>query len=284
MTNCCQTSRYGILNLYDVTSTLRVREHKFAEVKKIIEDKLQNSSEYLENFRKKKYNQFVLQNSIDEHHKKEILSFEDWKLNLLAKKLDYDLYLPSSSFFEISETYFYNNACKFSFEQSNLLYKFYFEQFGKTHDDKIYDHNIILINLVSLCSDANKDKVSIFYQIISQMGIVTVKNFIDYLKMYLENNIFGVLKKINDLTQDEENKYHLVTFLNENESDLKNEISCFINDVSGMYHLKDQNEEKIYLVEESDCEVIFKNREFIFNFEELWKYFLEKAELKKRNY
>jgi len=116
------------------------------------------------------------------------------------------------------------------------------------------------------------------------MGIVTVKNFTDYLRMYLESNIFGVLIKINELTQDDENKYHLLTFLNENESDLKHEITCFVNDVSGMYHLKDQNEEKIYLVEESDCATIFKNREFIFNFEELWKYFLEKADLKKRNY
>jgi hypothetical protein len=225
-----------------------------------------------------------IQPTDDEGNKEAVISFEDWKKNLKAKKLEYDLFLPASSFYEISEENFYHKECKFAFSQSNLLYKFYFDQFGKKHNDKIYDHNILLLLLLSFCKDSNQEKVEYFYKILTKMGIVSIKNFADYLRIYLETTIFGVINKIFELSQDEENLHYYKVFLKDNKADLENEITCFINEITGMYNLKDQNEEKIYLVEESDFSTIFKNKEFIFNFEELWKYFLEKADIKKRHY
>lgn len=284
---CClkDQERMGILNMYDITSTLKLRDLYFAEVENLIQEKLEDSANYLEKYRQKKYNFWIFSLPVDEYGNKEgVVSFEDWKKKLLSKKIDHDYFLPMSSFHDLSENNFYHPNCKYAFQQKNLLFKFYFDQFGKRHDEKTFDHNIILLLLLSFCKDSNKDKAGYFYKILSKIGQVTIKTFADYLRLYLETNIFGVFEKVMELSQNEENSNEYTFFLKEHKTELELEITSFVSEILGLYNLKDENEEKVYLVDPGDFTSLFKNREFIFNFEELWKYFLEKAELKKRHY
>jgi len=67
-------------------------------------------------------------------------------------------------------------------------------------------------------------------------------------------------------------------------NDLETEISEMVHEITGLYKLKDPSDEKVYLVETTDFSVIFKDKEFMFTFEELWKFLLQRAELKKRHY
>ena len=107
-----------------------------------------------------------------------------------------------------------------------------------------------------------------------------MKNFSDTLRIYLNTNIFGVFYKLEELCQYEDIKLSYTNFINNNKHDLENEINLYIQEITGLYNLKDKDEEKYYLVDENDLKSIFKNKDFIFNFEEMWKYFLEKIELK----
>ena len=274
--------RNSLNNMYYITSTLKLREQTFQNVERFITEKLENSSEFLEKFHKKKYNHYLknLPKNEDEEEFVEEISFETWKTKLKSKKLQYDLFLPASTFYELSETYFYYGECKFAFQQSNLMYKFYFDQFGKDHYDKIYDHNLLLLFLLSFCKDSNEEKVINFYKILSNIGQVTLKNFSDTLRIYLNTNIFGVFYKLEELCQYEDIKLSYTNFINNNKHNLENEINLYIQEITGLYNLKDKDEEKYYLVDENDLKSIFKNKDFIFNFEEMWKYFLEKIELK----
>jgi len=81
----------------------------------------------------------------------------------------------------------------------------------------------------------------------------------------------------------EDNTHSYEVFLKEHEREFKGLIDDFVNDIGSMYKLKDKSDEKVYLVETTDFPFIFNNREYFFNFEDLWKYFLEKQELVRRH-
>jgi len=214
-----------------------------------------------------------------------VLPYEKWRESYKSKRIEYKEYLSANSFYEISANYFYSTTCKFYFQQSNLLYRFYFDQFGKKHHDRNFDHNIIYFNLLPFCADKNEEKVAYFSKILSNLtSQITVESFTYYLRLYLENNIFEVLNRVASFAQEEENELAYYNFVKATEADLQNEINFFISEITAMYKLKDPSDEKVYLVDETDFAVIFKGKEFIFNYETLWKYFLEKAELKKRHY
>jgi len=263
--------------------TLRVLT--YSEVESLIEKRLEDSSKYLEKFRQSKYNHYVNAVHENEHGVKEVSTYEQWRESYKSRKIEYKEYLSASSFYEISDNYFYSKSCKFYFQQSNLLYRFYFDQFGKKHHDKVFDHNIILFNLLPFFKDTNEEKVTYFSRLLSNLtSQITVESFTTYLRLYLENNIFDVLNRIASFTTDEENELAYYNFLKAYEADLQNEINFFIEEITAMYKLKDPSDQKVYLVDETDFAVIFKGKEFIFNYEALWKHFKGKADLKKRNY
>ena len=269
--------------LFDVTSTLKVRELSFLDIERIIEEKLEDSSKYIENYLKKKYDSLI-ESKDEDQERGNIINYEEWVKSLNCRDNDLGLFLTSSSFYDICKTYFYSDKSKSAFVHSNLLYKFYFDQFGYSHKQKTFDHNIILLNLLSLTRDSSMEKVKIFYKIVNKLAKPTVRNVLDILRDYLEKNLFGVMKKLIEVSQENSIKYEIEVFLVENETILDNVISDIINEILLLYDLKDVNEEKIYSVDESDCDIIFKDKHLIFNFEELWKYCLERADRKKRNY
>jgi len=264
---------------------MALRVLTFSEVEGLFEKRLEDSSAYIEKYRQTKYNHYVNSVHENEHGIKEVNTYEQWRETYKSRKVEYKEYLSANSYYEIAANYFYSKSCKFYFQQSNLLYRFYFDQFGKKHHDRTFDHNIILFNLLPFCSDKNEDKVNYFSRILSNLtSQITVESFTHYLRLYLENNIFEVLNRVASFSQVEEDELAYYNFLKENDSDLQNEINLFISEITAMYKLKDPSDEKVYLVDENDFAVIFKGKEFIFNYETMWKYFLEKAELKKRHY
>jgi len=223
----------------------------------------------------------------DEEGVKHALAYEDWRKNYNAKKVIFDQYLPSVSFQDISENYFYSKRCKFASTQRNFLLKYYFDQFGKDHTSVIFDHNIILFNLLSLCKGSHTEKIVHFGEIVSRLTAstsLTIESFSHYIKLYLETNTLTVLERLTKLNSDhEDNTVHYETFMKEHEREFKGLIDDIVNEITAMYKLKDKSDEKMYLVEKADFPFIFGNKTYLFNFEDLWKHFLEKQELVRRH-
>jgi hypothetical protein len=270
--------------IYDITSTLKLREQFFQEVEKVIEEKLEDSSKYLENHHKKKYDIYLTQ-KLEKVEERGInmIEYEELEKNMSSRYINLGLSLSSSSYYDICKTYFYCQESKNAFVHSNLLYKFFFDQFGENSNEKIFDHNIILLNLLSLTKDPSHEKGKIFYKLVTKMVKPTIRNFLVVLRKYLENNIFGVVSKLLELTEQKPINYRIGNYMKENKDVLDNVITDILNEILNVYELKDMNEDQVYLVEESECSVIFKNKHVIFNFEELWRYCLERVVVKKIN-
>jgi len=271
--------------IYDITSTLKLRELFFQEVEKVIEEKLEDSSKYLENHNKKKYDIHVSQKLEEvEERGGNLLIYEELEKNISSRNINLGLYLSSSSYYDICKTYFYSQESKNAFVHSNLLYKFFFDQFVENSNEKIFNHNIILLNLLSFTRDYSHEKGKIFYKLVTKLVKPTIRNFLDVLRKYLEKNIFGVVSKLLELTDQKPINYTIGNYMKENNDVLDNVITDILNEIFNVYELKDMNEDQVYLVEESECSVIFKNKHVIFNYEELWRYCLERVDVKKRNY
>jgi len=270
--------------IYDITSTLKLREQFFQEVEKVIEEKLEDSSKYLENHHKKKYDIYLTQ-KLEKVEERGInmIEYEELEKNMSSRYINLGLSLSSSSYYDICKTYFYCQESKNAFVHSNLLYKFFFDQFGENSNEKIFDHNIILLNLLSLTKDPSHEKGKIFYKLVTKMVKPTIRNFLVVLRKYLENNIFGVVSKLLELTEQKPINYRIGNYMKENKDVFDNVITDILNEILNVYELKDMNEDQVYLVEESECSVIFKNKHVIFNFEELWRYCLERVVVKKIN-
>jgi len=285
---CCKDERYGYLNMLDITSTLTLRQMTFDEVKNLIEKNLEDSSQYVEKYRQKKYNHYLSTVHEDEEGVKHAMTYEDWKKTYNAKKIIFDQYLPSSTFQDLSENYFYSKKCQFANIQSNFLQKFYFDQFGKEYKDPtIFDHNIILLNLLSFCKGSHAEKVAHFGELLSRLTFstnLTIENFVLFVRIYIETNTLEVFNRLMKLNSDhDDNSHSYEVFLKEHEREFKGLIDDVVNEIGALYKLKDKSEEKVYLVEKADFPFIFNNREYLFNFEDLWKYFLEKQDLVRRH-
>jgi len=254
--SCCSNKSFGINYLFDVTSTLKLREQSFQVVQDCLQKRLEKSDEYLENYILSLFNNYIKTLKADENFESETPSLIKYKSDHFKLREYCEQYLSINNFYTLAKENFYFKDSEYSFLHKHLLFGFFFQQFNENNNNNYYS---LLFYFLSFLRDSKKDKINFFYKILSNLHKeLTLKAFIDRVVEYLNFNLIGVLDQIKHLNQDEDNDLMLSAFRKEHKFFFDAEINNIVKSIKSSYDFKDDSEINLILVQEEDFNYFFK--------------------------